>query len=77
MTHTFLQCFCSDKLLLLNNTSPLSTSQCARSNTAAMGWGVLAATLVVMAFLTVQLPAGVYVQNLCVNRDMCNHNYYK
>ena len=33
---------------------------------------MLAATLTVMALLTVQLPAGVYVKNLCVNRDTCN-----
>ena len=37
-----------------------------------MGWSELAATLVVMALLTVELPAGAYVQNLCVNRDTCN-----
>ena len=32
-----------------------------------MGRSVLAATLVVIALLTLQLPAGVYVQNVCVN----------
>ena len=58
--------------MLLNNTSPLSTSHCERSETAAMGRSVLAATLVVMALLTVQLPAGMFVQNSCVNRDTCN-----
>ena len=52
---------------MLNNTSPLSTSRCARSETAAMGRSVLASTLTVMALLTVQLPAGMFVQNSCVN----------
>ena len=60
---TYLYIICSGKILLLNNTSPLSTSQCERSETAAMGRSVLAATLTMMALLTVQLPAGTFVQN--------------
>ena len=47
----------------------ISRSQCAESETSAMGQSLLAATVVVMTLLTLQLPAGAYV---CAEM-MCKH----
>ena len=59
----------------------LSSPHSDRSQTAAMGWSVVAATLAMMALLTVQLPAGVYVKNLCVyvflSLKALSHDNYK